>query len=151
MVQAKTWILTKHFDGFPKDSDFELKVVELPEPKDGGKSLRFSSFVSNSKVLSTSRYLLDWVTHRKWKTSVVWVRIYSLFVSEVLLEAVFLSVDPYMRWIGSCVWQKNFVNTLFNTTKSCTNNKKIHFCLSRPFSRVRMKEGDVMIGTQVAK
>lgn len=37
MVQAKTWILTKHFDGFPKDSDFELKVEELPEPKDGGR------------------------------------------------------------------------------------------------------------------
>lgn len=71
MVQAKTWILAKHFEGFPKDSDFELKVEELPEPKDG----------------------------------------------EVLLEAVFLSVDPYMR----------------------------------PFSRFRMSEGDVMIGTQVAK
>ncbi|XP_028285327.1 prostaglandin reductase 1-like [Parambassis ranga] len=71
MVQAKTWILTKHFEGFPKNSDFELKLQELPEPKDG----------------------------------------------EVLLEAVFLSVDPYMR----------------------------------PFSRVRMHEGDVMIGTQVAK
>ena len=25
------------------------------------------------------------------------------------------------------------------------------FCLSRPFSRAQMKEGDVMIGTQVAK
>lgn len=37
MVQAKTWILTKHFDGFPKESDFELKVEELPEPKDGGR------------------------------------------------------------------------------------------------------------------
>ncbi|CAL1590792.1 unnamed protein product [Knipowitschia caucasica] len=71
MVQAKTWILTKHFDGFPKDTDFELKVEELSEPKDG----------------------------------------------EILLEAVFLSVDPYMR----------------------------------PFSQFRMKEGDVMIGTQVAK
>ncbi|KAK7910330.1 hypothetical protein WMY93_015014 [Mugilogobius chulae] len=71
MVQAKAWILTKHFDGFPKDSDFELKQEELSEPKDG----------------------------------------------EVILEAVFLSVDPYMR----------------------------------PFSQFRMKEGDVMIGTQVAK
>ncbi|XP_077355617.1 prostaglandin reductase 1-like isoform X2 [Festucalex cinctus] len=71
MVRAKTWILTKHFDGFPKQSDFQLKEEELPEPKDG----------------------------------------------QVLLEALFLSVDPYMR----------------------------------PFSRVRMKEGDVMIGTQVAK
>ncbi|XP_034020773.1 prostaglandin reductase 1-like [Thalassophryne amazonica] len=71
MVQAKTWVLTKHFDGFPKHSNFELKVEELPGLKDG----------------------------------------------EVLLEALFLSVDPYMR----------------------------------PFSAVRMKEGDVMIGTQVAK
>ncbi|KAK5604742.1 Prostaglandin reductase 1 [Crenichthys baileyi] len=71
MVLAKSWILAKHFDGFPKDSDFKLKVEELPEPKDG----------------------------------------------EVILEAVFLSVDPYMR----------------------------------PFSKLYMKEGDVMIGTQVAK
>ncbi|XP_074555520.1 prostaglandin reductase 1 [Halichoeres trimaculatus] len=71
MVQAKTWVLVKHFDGFPKKSDFELRVEELPEPKDG----------------------------------------------EVLLEALFLSVDPYMR----------------------------------PFSAFRMKEGDVMIGAQVAK
>lgn len=37
MVQAKIWILRKYFDGFPKDSNFELKVEELPEPKDGGK------------------------------------------------------------------------------------------------------------------
>ncbi|KAG9274447.1 prostaglandin reductase 1-like [Astyanax mexicanus] len=71
MVQAKTWILKQHFEGFPKDSDFELRQEELPEPKDG----------------------------------------------EVLVEAVFLSVDPYMR----------------------------------PYSRVRMQPGDVMIGTQVAK
>nr|XP_046236515.1 prostaglandin reductase 1-like [Scatophagus argus]XP_046236516.1 prostaglandin reductase 1-like [Scatophagus argus]XP_046236517.1 prostaglandin reductase 1-like [Scatophagus argus] len=71
MVKAKAWILIKHFEGFPKDSDFQLKVEELPNPKDG----------------------------------------------EVLIEAVFLSVDPYMR----------------------------------PFSKIHMKEGDVMIGTQVAK
>uniref|UniRef100_A0A4W6BQU6 Prostaglandin reductase 1 n=1 Tax=Lates calcarifer TaxID=8187 RepID=A0A4W6BQU6_LATCA len=70
MVQAKTWILTKHFDGFPKDSNFESRWRSFPSPKMG-----------------------------------------------VLLEAVFLSVDPYMR----------------------------------PFSRVRMKEGEVMIGSQVAK
>ncbi|KAJ8382227.1 hypothetical protein SKAU_G00030050 [Synaphobranchus kaupii] len=71
MVQAKTWILRQHFEGFPKDSDFELRVEQISEPKDG----------------------------------------------EVLLEAIFLSVDPYMR----------------------------------PYSRTRMKEGDVMIGGQVAK
>ncbi|CAL8240372.1 unnamed protein product [Merluccius merluccius] len=71
MVQAQAWVLTQHFHGFPTDSDFELRVEQLPEPRDG----------------------------------------------EVLLEAVFLSVDPYMR----------------------------------PVSRVQMKEGDVMMGAQVAK
>lgn len=39
MVQAKSWILTKHFDGFPNDSNFELKVEELSEPKDGGQQI----------------------------------------------------------------------------------------------------------------
>ncbi|KAI4881220.1 hypothetical protein NFI96_033455, partial [Prochilodus magdalenae] len=70
MVHAKFWTLRQHFLGFPKETDFELKEEELPEPKDG----------------------------------------------EVLLEAVFLSVDPYMR----------------------------------PYSRIHMKEGDTMIGTQVS-
>ncbi|TRY87676.1 hypothetical protein DNTS_013621, partial [Danionella cerebrum] len=51
MVQAKTWVLKQHFEGFPKDTDFHLKLEELSEPRDG----------------------------------------------EVLLEAIFLSVDPYMR------------------------------------------------------
>ncbi|KAI4884984.1 hypothetical protein NFI96_020250 [Prochilodus magdalenae] len=51
MVKAKVWVLKKHFDGFPKESDFELREETLPEVKDG----------------------------------------------EVLLEAVFLSLDPYMR------------------------------------------------------
>ncbi|XP_022540601.2 prostaglandin reductase 1 isoform X2 [Astyanax mexicanus] len=51
MVLAKLWTLQQHFEGLPKESNFELKQEELPDPKDG----------------------------------------------EVLLEAVFLSVDPYMR------------------------------------------------------
>ncbi|XP_021056421.1 prostaglandin reductase 1 [Mus pahari] len=51
MVQAKSWTLKKHFEGFPTDSNFELKTAELPPLNNG----------------------------------------------EVLLEALFLSVDPYMR------------------------------------------------------
>ncbi|XP_009675079.1 prostaglandin reductase 1 [Struthio camelus] len=71
MVTAKAWALKKHFEGFPKTSDFDLKTIELPKLKDG----------------------------------------------EVLLESVFLSVDPYMR----------------------------------PYSQRDMKEGDIMLGTQVAR
>ena len=37
MVTAKVWVLKKHFEGFPKTSDFDLKKIELPNLKDGGK------------------------------------------------------------------------------------------------------------------
>lgn len=36
MVESKTWVLARHFEGFPEDSNFELKLEQLPEPKDGG-------------------------------------------------------------------------------------------------------------------
>uniref|UniRef100_A0A3Q4GID0 15-oxoprostaglandin 13-reductase n=1 Tax=Neolamprologus brichardi TaxID=32507 RepID=A0A3Q4GID0_NEOBR len=35
VTQGKSWVMTQHFDGFPKKSNFGLKVEELPEPKDG--------------------------------------------------------------------------------------------------------------------
>lgn len=38
MVQAKRWTLKKHFEGYPKDSNFELKTAELPPLKNGGES-----------------------------------------------------------------------------------------------------------------
>lgn len=38
MVQAKSWTLKKHFEGFPTDSNFELKTTELPPLNNGGKS-----------------------------------------------------------------------------------------------------------------
>nr|XP_010968382.1 prostaglandin reductase 1 isoform X1 [Camelus bactrianus] len=70
MVHARSWILKKHFKGYPTNSDFELKTVELPPLKNG----------------------------------------------EVLLEALFISVDPYMRLVSK-----------------------------------RLKEGDKMMGQQVAR
>ena len=36
MVKARKWILVKHFEGFPKDSDLKLVEEELPALKDGG-------------------------------------------------------------------------------------------------------------------
>ncbi|XP_050971951.1 prostaglandin reductase 1 [Labeo rohita] len=59
MVKAKTWILKKHFEGFPKESNFELREEVLPELQDG----------------------------------------------DVLVEAVYLSVDPYMRSLSK-MWIK---------------------------------------------
>ena len=38
MVRAKNWTLKKHFEGSPTPSNFELKMVELPSLKNGGKS-----------------------------------------------------------------------------------------------------------------
>ncbi|XP_069486946.1 prostaglandin reductase 1 [Ambystoma mexicanum] len=71
MVVSKSWLLIKHFEGFPKSSDFKLVERELPKIKNG----------------------------------------------EVLCEALCFSVDPYMR----------------------------------PYSQYSLKEGDIMMGTQVAR
>ncbi|NXX78042.1 PTGR1 reductase, partial [Urocolius indicus] len=74
MVTAKVWVMKKHFEGFPKTSDFDLKKIELPKLKDG--------------------------------------------VSGTLLKLLTV----------------------------------IHLCLCyRPYSQRDMKEGDIMIGTQVAR
>ncbi|KAM9207553.1 prostaglandin reductase 1 isoform 2-T3 [Dugong dugon] len=70
MVHAKSWTLKKHFEGYPTNSNFELKITELPPLKNG----------------------------------------------EVLLEALFLTVNPYMRVVAK-----------------------------------RLKEGDTMMGQQVAR
>ncbi|XP_003407574.2 prostaglandin reductase 1 isoform X1 [Loxodonta africana] len=70
MVRARSWTLKKNFEGYPTNSDFELKTTELPPLKNG----------------------------------------------EVLLEALFLTVDPYMR-----------------------------------IAAKRLKEGDMMMGQQVAR
>ncbi|XP_077084257.1 prostaglandin reductase 1 [Siphateles boraxobius] len=59
MVKAKTWILKKHFEGFPKESNFELREEVLPELQDG----------------------------------------------DVLVEAIYFSVDPYMRSLSK-MWLK---------------------------------------------
>ena len=37
MVNAKKYILAKHFDGEPKESDIKLVEEELPPLKDNGK------------------------------------------------------------------------------------------------------------------
>lgn len=112
------WILSKHFEGFPKDSNFELKVEELPEPKDGGTFfLIFLKRLTNTYFQSVGVYLTE--SHTEKGTSVVWVCIYNFLVSEVLLEAVFLSVDPYMRWIGSVFKKKK--HTLYMNPKCIQN------------------------------
>ncbi|NXN91638.1 PTGR1 reductase, partial [Rhinopomastus cyanomelas] len=38
MVTAREWVLKKHFEGFPKTDDFNMKTIELPSLKDGGKT-----------------------------------------------------------------------------------------------------------------
>lgn len=35
-TEARKYVLTKHFQGEPKKSDFEIVQEELPELKDGG-------------------------------------------------------------------------------------------------------------------
>lgn len=71
MVQAKVYKLVKHFDGPPKVTDLKIVTEQLPPLKDKGDF--------NTKLVPTCE------------------EVWNIFVSEFLAEAVYLSVDPYMR------------------------------------------------------
>lgn len=44
-MKAKKWVLVKHFDGEPKESDLQLVDEDLPdELKENGKSLLVQPF-----------------------------------------------------------------------------------------------------------
>lgn len=73
MVRAKIFIYAKKFEGLPKVSDFELQEEELPNLKDGGKSMIV------------------------WMLYCVDSNFFHEHFSEILVEAIYLSVDPYMR------------------------------------------------------
>lgn len=64
MVRAKRWIMKKQFHGFPKNSDFELKTVDLPPLKNGGKSrscdVRTEEAVSGSLCCITHCPRVGW-------------------------------------------------------------------------------------------
>lgn len=69
MVRAKALKYQNHFRGLPNESDFALIEETLPEVKHGGYL----------KVNKVSKFLLKQV------------------FTEFLAEAVYISVDPYMR------------------------------------------------------
>ncbi|KAG9274450.1 prostaglandin reductase 1-like [Astyanax mexicanus] len=59
MVKAKVWILRKHFDGFPKESDFEMKEEELPEVKDGEVMLETIFLSLDAYMRALSKALIN--------------------------------------------------------------------------------------------
>lgn len=50
MVASKKFVLAKHFDGPPKESDLQLVEEELPPIKDGGNIYHFYISDSNSQI-----------------------------------------------------------------------------------------------------
>lgn len=74
MVQAKKFIYAKRFVGLPKVTDFRLEEETLPALGDGGK---VTLVFTQSSVFNEVEFFQ--------------------FSADVLVEAVFLSVDPYMR------------------------------------------------------
>lgn len=59
MIKAKAWILIKHFDGFPTDNNFELKVDELSEPKNGGR-VNFIDWINRTRPKQARKLKVCW-------------------------------------------------------------------------------------------
>ena len=57
-MKAQKWILAKHFDGFPKDSDLQLVEEEIEEDlKDGGEFL----MVMIMHIMYIEIFITKWV------------------------------------------------------------------------------------------
>ena len=75
MVKAKRFSLVRHFEGLPTKDNFKLEDQELPELKDDGKK---RNEIINSMIICFSVKG-------------------NIFSTEILVEALYFSVDPYMR------------------------------------------------------
>ena len=85
-VTAKRWVLKNAFVGYPKRDDFEIVEETLPALKDGGKRCM---------------RMLDRELHharRRATSHRLQALIFSFFLElEFLVEALWVTVDPYMR------------------------------------------------------
>ena len=79
MVLAKKYILKSHFQSLPKREDLEIVEEELPPLKDGGK-----------KQIAPSSNRCRFV---------IYVPCFAPYLAEFLTETLWLSVDPYMRYV----------------------------------------------------
>lgn len=77
MNRTKRFVYAKRFEGLPKITDFQLVEEDLPELKDGGKCQLFSIQYSEKSINNSGFWFL--------------------VLLDVLVEAVYFSVDPYMR------------------------------------------------------
>lgn len=86
MVRAKRWTLKTQFHGFPKNSDFELKTVDLPPLNNGGKSrswgIRAEEAVSGTcaashtapeLVVRSAAIMSSFLPLRVWVGNVEWL------------------------------------------------------------------------------
>lgn len=101
MVQAKSWTLAKHFDGFPKDSDFKIKVEELPDLKDGG---RVTLIQCTQFALSTSNalHLICCLQRCFWKRCFsAWTRTWGAWEAGSLLQSDYYCFTA-CHWLIYC-------------------------------------------------
>merc|ERR1712226_242459 len=55
-MKLKKWVMVKHFEGFPKDSDFELVEEDIPELQDG-------DVLFQATHLSVDPYMRPYMAH----------------------------------------------------------------------------------------
>lgn len=83
MVKARKFIIVDHFKDWPKESDLKIVEEDLAPVKDGGKCV--------DKYFVFLKLKLYYV---------ILYRMCSFFyfvITEFLAEALYLSIDPYMR------------------------------------------------------
>ena len=57
-MKGRKWILTKHFQGSPKEGDLDLVEFDVPEIKDGGKLRKFKGGICCGGHLAVRRVII---------------------------------------------------------------------------------------------
>lgn len=100
MVKAQKFIYAKKFVGEPKETDFTLETEELAPIKDGGRWSTIKLCFDNIFCLCDGLK-----RERERERGLCIISVYLMCLStnvylnstEVLVKAIYLSVDPYMR------------------------------------------------------
>jgi len=96
MMAAKKIILDKSFNGAPRDDNFKIVEEQIAELKNGGNSNIFVSWIHTHQK---SQFKFSPTNTLRLKNILTgyYIIIIFFFNLEILVEAIWFSVDPYIR------------------------------------------------------
>ncbi|XP_013164679.1 PREDICTED: prostaglandin reductase 1-like isoform X1 [Papilio xuthus] len=101
-TEARKYVLTKHFQGEPKKSDFEIVQEELPELKDG-------EILTEAEYLSVDPYMRAYMIGYKLPTVMIGGQVAKIIASRNDKYPVGGYVSGYFGWRTHTIYNPNII------------------------------------------